>query len=60
VYPGYWPSLLEAPAASSFPGTGGVANGGNGFMPGILADDWMHRFKKDCNFATSSTSSRAR
>ncbi|MBK9252702.1 MAG: carboxypeptidase regulatory-like domain-containing protein [Proteobacteria bacterium] len=52
VYPGdYWLSLLEVPAASSFPGTGGVANGGNGFMPGILSqDDWMHRFKKDCNF----------
>jgi hypothetical protein len=52
VYPGdYWLSLLEPPAASNFPGTGGVANGGNGFMPSILSqDDWMHRFKKDCNF----------
>jgi hypothetical protein len=52
IYPGdYWLSLLEMPAASSFPGTGGVANGGNGYLPSILSqDDWMHRFKKDCNF----------
>jgi hypothetical protein len=52
VYPGdYWLSLLEVPAAGNFPGTGGAASGGNGFMPGILSqDDWMHRFKKDCNF----------
>lgn len=52
VYPGdYWLSLLEPPAAGNFPGTGGVANGGNGFLPSILSqDDWMHRFKKDCNF----------
>ena len=39
------------PAASNFPGTGDKASGGNGFSPGILSqDDWMHRFKKDCNF----------
>jgi len=52
VYPGdYWLSLLEVPAAGNFPGTGGKAAGGNGFMPTILSqDDWMHRFKKDCNF----------
>ncbi len=41
----------EVPAASNFPGTGAKAAGGNGFAPGILSqDDWMHRFKKDCNF----------
>src|SRR5512139_383779 len=52
VYPGdYWLSLLEVPAASNFPGTGARAAGGNGFQAGILSqDDWMHRFKKDCNF----------
>ncbi len=52
VYPAdYWLSLLEPPAASNFPGTGGAASGGNGFAPTILTqDDWMHRFKKDCNF----------
>jgi hypothetical protein len=52
VYPGdYWLSLLEVPAASGFPGTGNLAAGGNGFSPAILSqDDWMHRFKKDCNF----------
>jgi hypothetical protein len=52
VYPGdYWLSLLEVPAAGNFPGTGGKAAGGNGFQPAILSqDDWMHRFKKDCNF----------
>jgi hypothetical protein len=52
VYPGdYWLSMLDVPAASNFPGTGGVAAGGNGFMPSILSqDDWMHRFKRDCNF----------
>ncbi|HXC60949.1 MAG TPA: carboxypeptidase-like regulatory domain-containing protein [Steroidobacteraceae bacterium] len=52
VYPGdYWLSLLDVPAASNFPGTGGASVGGNGFQPSILSqDDWMHRFKKDCNF----------
>ena len=52
VYPAdYWLSLLEPPAASNFPGTGGAANGGNGFLPSMLSqDDWMHRFKRDCNF----------
>jgi hypothetical protein len=51
VYPGdYWLSLLEVPAASNFPGTGSTP-AGNGFAPAILSqDDWMHRFKKDCNF----------
>src|SRR5687768_9565218 len=52
VYPGdYWLSLLQVPAAASLPGTGGRAAGGNGFAPAIVSqDDWMHRFKKDCNF----------
>jgi hypothetical protein len=52
VYPGdYWLSLLQVPAASNFPGTGNKASGGNGFLPAIVSqDDWMHRFKKDCNF----------
>jgi len=52
VYPGdYWLSLLAVPAAGSLPGTGGTANGGNGYSPVIGSqDDWMHRFKKDCNF----------
>jgi hypothetical protein len=52
IYPGdYWLSLLQVPAASSLPGTGGKADGGNGFLPVIQSqDDWMHRFKKDCNF----------
>lgn len=53
VYPGdYWLSLLEPPAQNKFPGTGGVVDaGGNGFMPGVLSQaDWMHKFKKDCNF----------
>jgi len=52
VYPGdYWLSLLQVPAASNFPGTGAKASGGNGFQPGMLSqDDWMHRFKRDCNF----------
>ncbi len=52
VFPGdYWLSLLQVPALSAFPGTGAKASGGNGFMPGISSQaDWMHRFKKDCNF----------
>lgn len=52
VFPGdYWLSLLHVPDASNFPGTGDKANGGNGFSPTIQSqDDWMHRFKKDCNF----------
>jgi hypothetical protein len=52
VYPAdYWLSLLEPPAPGNFPGTATTANRGNGFLPSILSqDDWMHRFKKDCNF----------
>ena len=52
VYPGdYWLSLLELPPADQFPGTGAIAAGGNGYLPGITSqDDFMHRFKKDCNF----------
>ncbi len=52
VCPGdYWLSLLEVPAAKNFPGTGLTAQGGNGFLPSMLSqDDWMHRFKRDCNF----------
>ena len=52
VFPGdYWLSLLEVPGADMFPGTGPVAAGGNGYLPGVTSqDDWMHAFKKDCNF----------
>ncbi|HEY0962493.1 MAG TPA: hypothetical protein VGE69_09055 [Pseudomonadales bacterium] len=53
VYPGdYWLSLLEPPAADQFPGTGPVAAGGNGYLANSMQieDDWMHAFKKDCNF----------
>jgi hypothetical protein len=50
IYPGdYWLSLLQPP--QNLPGTGPVAAGGNGFLPGVTSqDDWMHAFKKDCNF----------
>ena len=52
VYPGdYWLSLLEVPAKDQFPGTGPAAAGGNGFLPTVTSQaDWMHSFKKDCNF----------
>jgi len=52
VYPAdYWLSLLKVPDASMFPGTGAMADGGNGYFASIVSqDDWMHRFKKDCNF----------
>ena len=52
VYPAdYWLSLLEVPDARTFPGTGARDDGGNGYFPSIVSqDDWMHRFKKDCNF----------
>ncbi|HWK53246.1 MAG TPA: carboxypeptidase-like regulatory domain-containing protein [Hyphomicrobiales bacterium] len=53
VYPGdYWLSLLEPPSADKFPGTGPFAAGGNGFLPNNMQiqADWMHAFKKDCNF----------
>jgi streptogramin lyase len=52
VYPAdYWLSLLEVPDARMFPGTGARADGGNGYFASIRSqDDWMHRFKKDCNF----------
>src|SRR5690606_20473719 len=53
VYPGdYWLSLLEPPSADKFPGTGPLAAGGNGFLPNNMQiqADWMHAFKKDCNF----------
>jgi hypothetical protein len=52
IFPGdYWLSLLQVPDDRSFPGTGARADGGNGFSPGILSrDDWMHRFKRDCNY----------
>jgi len=52
VYPGdYWLSLLDVPGKDKFPGTGPVAAGGNGFLPGVTSQaDWMHAFKKDCNF----------
>jgi len=52
VYPGdYWLSLMDVPAADQLPGSGPFAAGGNGFLPGISGqDDFMHRFKKDCNF----------
>jgi len=50
IYPGdYWLSLLDVPTA--LPGTGPAAAGGNGFLPTVTSqDDWMHAFKKDCNF----------
>jgi hypothetical protein len=50
VYPGdYWLSLLQPPKV--LPGTGPLAAGGNGFLPSMTSqDDWMHAFKKDCNF----------
>jgi hypothetical protein len=52
VYPGdYWLSLLEVPGKDKFPGTGAVADGGNGFLPTVESQaSWMHSFKKDCNF----------
>lgn len=53
VYPGdYWMSLIEPPGPENFPGTGPFAAGGNGFLPGNMEiqADWMHAFKKDCNF----------
>jgi len=50
IYPGdYWLSLLQPP--TTLPGTGPVAAGGNGFMPAFTSqDDFIHSFKKDCNF----------
>lgn len=50
IYPAdYWLSLLDVP--TQLPGTGAVAAGGNGFLPTITSqDDWIHAFKKDCNF----------
>ncbi len=53
VYPGdYWMSLLEIPAADQFPGTGTFAEGGNGYLANNMQvqADWIHSFKKDCNF----------
>ncbi|MDR2214949.1 MAG: carboxypeptidase-like regulatory domain-containing protein, partial [Nevskiaceae bacterium] len=53
VYPAdYWLSLLEPPSKDKFPGTGLFDTGGNGFLPGSMQiqADWMHAFKKDCNF----------
>lgn len=52
VYPGdYWLSLLDVPSPDKFPGTGPVAAGGDGFLPQMTSQaDWMHKFKKDCNF----------
>src|SRR6266566_1965616 len=49
VYPGdYWLSLLEPPAKSEFPGTGGE---GNGLGPAMLTQNhWVYRLKSDCNF----------
>jgi hypothetical protein len=49
VYPGdYWLSLLEPPARSEFPGTGGE---GNGLGPAMLTQNhWVYRLKSDCNF----------
>jgi len=52
VYPGnFWLSLLEPPARSEFPGTGPVANGGNGLSTGMLSQNhWINSLKSDCNF----------
>ena len=52
VYPGdYWLSLMDVPTADKFPGTGPVAGGGNGFLPGIESQSrFVHEFKSDCNF----------
>lgn len=52
VFPAdYWLSLLKVPDPHDLPGTGARAGGGNGFSPEILSrDDWMHRFKRDCNY----------
>src|SRR3989441_6734233 len=52
VYPGnYWLSLLEPPAKSEFPGTGPVANGGNGLSTTMLSQNhWINSLKSDCNF----------
>ncbi|MBK9252045.1 MAG: hypothetical protein IPM70_09185 [Proteobacteria bacterium] len=39
------------PAASSFPAPAALPMVATGTSPSILSqDDWMHRFKKDCNF----------
>jgi hypothetical protein len=49
VYPGnYWLSLMQPPAAASFPGTG---NTGNGFGPTMLTQNhWINTLKSGCNF----------
>ncbi|MDG2091260.1 MAG: carboxypeptidase regulatory-like domain-containing protein [Gammaproteobacteria bacterium] len=48
IYPAnYWYSLVEVPAASSFPGTG---ESGNGISPTMRTQtDWIYQMKATCN-----------
>src|SRR5438093_10047849 len=48
-YPGnYWLSLLEPPAKSMFPGTGGQGNGMSAQM--LTQNHWINQLKSNCNF----------
>jgi len=50
IYPAnYWYSLYEPPAASDFPGTGPLADGGNGINPSMQSQqEWISQTKLGC------------
>jgi hypothetical protein len=45
----YWFALAEVPPKSDFPGTGPIANGGNGINPAMLTQNhWINQMKLMC------------